>query len=116
MLGRPAALDLVGDPAVDQAEDLEAAAIGQDRPIPAHEAMQPAHTRDQLVAGLKVQVVGVAENDLRAVIAHLVGRQRFDGAARADRHKHGRLDRAVRGGDQAGAGARVADRGIELRS
>jgi hypothetical protein len=99
LLGGPAALDLVGNSAIDQAKYLEPAAISQNRAIPAHKGVQPAHARDQLVARLKVQVIGVAKNDLRAVIAHLIWRQRLDCAARADRHEHRRLDRAVRGGD-----------------
>ena len=50
---------------VAQREDLEAAGVGQDRPVPAHEAVQAAELGDQLVAGPEVQVVGVAEQDLR---------------------------------------------------
>ena len=50
---------------VAQREDLEAARVGQDRPVPAHEPVQPAELGDQLVAGPEVQVVGVAEHDLR---------------------------------------------------
>ncbi len=33
--------------------------------VPAHEAVQPAELGDQRVAGPEVQVVGVAEHDLR---------------------------------------------------
>ena len=49
-----------------QAEDLVAAAVGEDRPRPADEAVQAAAPRDQLVAGPQQQVIGVAEDDLRA--------------------------------------------------
>ena len=49
-----------------QAEHLVAAAVGQDRVRPADERVQAAGARDQLVAGPQVQVVGVAEDDLRA--------------------------------------------------
>ena len=48
---RRAALDLVGDRAVAHREDLEAARVGDDRPVPAHESVQAAEPRDQLVAG-----------------------------------------------------------------
>ena len=51
-----------------QAEDLIAAAVGEDRPVPADEAVQPAAPRDQLVARPQVQVIGVAEDDLGAEI------------------------------------------------
>ena len=52
-------------PEVREAEDLEAAGIGQDRPVPAHEPMQPAEPGDPLVAGPQREVVGVGEDDLR---------------------------------------------------
>ena len=54
------------DAPVGQAEDLKAAAVGEDGPVPADEAVQPAAARDQLVARPKKQVVGVAEDDLGA--------------------------------------------------
>ena len=34
-----------------QAEELKAAAVGQDRPVPAHEAMQPAERLHHLLRG-----------------------------------------------------------------
>jgi len=45
--GHPLVIDLV-----DRAEapDLEPPAVGQDRAIPAHEAVQPAHLVDNVVA------------------------------------------------------------------
>ena len=43
---------VVGDLAdLGEAEDLEAAGVGEDRPVPAHEAVQAAQLGDQLVAG-----------------------------------------------------------------
>ena len=47
---RSAALDLVGDRAVAHREHLEPARVGDDRPVPAHEPVQAAVARDQLVA------------------------------------------------------------------
>ena len=35
---------------VAEREDLEPAGVGQDRPVPGHEPVQPAELRDQLVA------------------------------------------------------------------
>jgi hypothetical protein len=43
-------LDLVRDPAVGEREDLEAARVGDDRPFPAHEAVQAAARRDPVLA------------------------------------------------------------------
>ena len=49
--------------ALRQAEHLVAAAVGEDRPGPADEAVEPAAAGDQLVAGPQIQVIGVAEDD-----------------------------------------------------
>ena len=43
--GHAVVVDAAG---VAEAEDLEAAAVGQDRPIPAHEAMQPSQLGDDI--------------------------------------------------------------------
>ena len=47
-----------------QAEYLIAAAVGQDRPIPTHEAVQSAELRDGFASGTKHQVIGIAKQDL----------------------------------------------------
>ena len=59
---------------VGQAEDLEAAGVGQDRPVPAHEPVQPTQTGDALVAGSQGEVVGVGQDDLDAGRAEVSGR------------------------------------------
>ena len=40
--------------------------VGQDRAVPAHEAVQAAEPRDALGAGPQHQVIGVAEHDVGA--------------------------------------------------
>ena len=67
----PAALDLVGDAAVGEREDLEAAGVGDQRPLPAHEPVQPAGVGDPLRARRDEQVVGVAEDQLVAELGDL---------------------------------------------
>ena len=52
-----------------EAVDLEAAAVGEDRPVPVHEAMQAAQLGDEVVAGPQGEVIGVAEDDLGAGVA-----------------------------------------------
>ncbi len=49
-----------------EAEDLEAAAVGEQRPRPADEPVQAAEAGDRLDAGPHRQVVEVAQQDLRA--------------------------------------------------
>jgi len=88
---------LVGDLAqLAQTEDLKAARVGQHGARPTDEAMQPAHAADSLMARPQVEVVGVAEDDLRAqLFEHVLG-DGLDGAGRAHRHEDRRLDGAVR--------------------
>ena len=49
-----------------EAEHLEAARIGEDRSVPAHEAVQPAVRGDHVESRPQPQVERVAEHDLRA--------------------------------------------------
>ena len=57
---------LLGDlAAVGQAVDLVAAAVGQDGAVPLHEAVQTTGRLHHLRAGAEVEVVGVAQDDLR---------------------------------------------------
>ena len=93
---------------VAQRKDLETARIGEDRPVPAGERVQPAELLDHVLAGAKVQVVGVAEDDARPHLPHLVGVQRLHGRLGADGHEGRRRDVAVGGVDDAGAGGAVA--------
>ena len=88
---------------VGQAEHLKATAVGEDRVIPADEAVKPAPARDQLVAGPQEQVIGVAEDDLGAELFQVALAHRLDGALRADRHERRRLHHAVRGRELAAA-------------
>ena len=67
---------LVDRAPLGQAEDLIAAAVGQDRPGPADEAVQPAAPRDQIVAGPQIQVIGVAQQNLRAGALEVAVRER----------------------------------------
>ena len=103
---------LLDPPQPLEREDLEAAGVGEHRPVPGGEAVEPAHARDDVLAGAEVQVIGVAEDDLRA-------------GARARRRRcrprttpwvptgmnAGRLDGAVGQGERAGA--RGAGRALE---
>ena len=106
-LGREAALRAVDVAAeldavlVDRAqplerEHLEAARVGEDRAVPAHEPCRPPSSRIELVAGPQVQVVRVREDHLRAHRAQIVRVERLHRGERADRHERRRLDDAVR--------------------
>ena len=105
---------LVGDPAhAREAEHLIAAAVGEDRPVPGHEPVQPAAPRDQIVTGPQVQVIGVAQNDLGAERLEAVVERGLHRAARADRHERRRLDAAVRECEGTASRAPVAVGDVE---
>ena len=106
---------LVDDPQVAQRDDLEAARIGQDRAVPVHEPVQPAEPLDPVVPGPQVQVVRVGQDDRRARVADVVGRQGLDRRVRADGHELGRLDDAVGQRQAPGPGpGRAIGRGADL--
>ena len=102
-------------PPIGQAEHLEAAAVGQDRPLPAHEAVHPAQPADRLLAGPEPEVVGVAEDDLEPETLELLRRHPLHGGGRPDRHEGGGLDRPVRRRDAAASRPRasIADQDAE---
>ena len=86
---------VVDDPQVAERDDLEAAGVGQDRPVPGHEPMQAAEPLDPLVAGPQVEVVRVGQDDRRADLDEVVRVERLDRGVRADRHELRRLDDPV---------------------
>ena len=94
---RPERQPLVINPApIGQAENLETAGIRQDRPVPAHERVQSAQRRNDVLTRPKRQVVGIRQKHSRSGIANLVGRQPLDCRLRSDRHERRGLDRPVR--------------------
>ena len=58
---------ILGDAApLGEAEDLIPAAVGEDRPLPPDEPVQPAGARDEIVTGPQIEMVGVAKDDFGA--------------------------------------------------
>ena len=68
--------------------DLKAAGVSEHGARPADEAMQSAHAADRFVSGAQVEMIGVAENDLRAERFDHVLRHGLDAARRSHRHEH----------------------------
>jgi hypothetical protein len=93
---------------VAEREDLEAAGVGQDRAVPAHEGVQPAELGDRLRAGTEVQVVGVAEQDLGAEVAQLAGVDALDRGLGADGHEGRRAQLTVRRREHSRPGRAVS--------
>ena len=86
-----------------QADQLVAAAVGEDGPVPPHETMQAAPALHDGDTGSQRQVVRVAEDDLDSTGAHLCRVQRLHRGLRAHGHERRRAEVAVRGGDDTGA-------------
>ena len=59
--------------------------------------------------GAEVEMISVAEDDLRAHLVEFARVERLDAGLRADGHEHRRLDDAVRGGQfsEARLGVRI---------
>jgi hypothetical protein len=92
-------------------EHLEAAGVGEDRPVPLHELVQSAELAHEVVAGTQMQVIRVGEDHLRVHRAQVVGVERLDRGERPHRHERRRVDDAVRRAEPRGA--RGAGRRLE---
>ena len=97
-----------------QGKNLEAPRVGEDRLVPAHEAVQAAVLADHLESRPQPEVEGIAEDDLRAERGELVGRHGLHRAVGADRHEGRRVDTAVRELERAAAGLAIGVQDLEL--
>ena len=102
-----ATLDLVGDAAMAHREDLKAAGVGDDRPLPAHELVQAPELLNQVGAGGQEKVEGVAQDHLVAELRHLVGLDGLDRRPRRQWHERGRAHLAMDKMERSRAGERV---------
>jgi len=90
-----------------QREDLKAARVGQHGSPPLHELVQTAHVAHELVAGTQVEMIGVAQDKRGIDILEMFGREGFNRRLRANRREDWRGEVAVRGSEDARAGAVV---------
>ncbi len=97
-----------------QAEHLEAARVGENRPRPRHEAMQSAQLADLLDSWPQVEVIGVSQKNLNAKFLENVLRNAFDRGQRSHRHEDRSFDFAVRRDQAAGAGGAGLSLDLEL--
>jgi hypothetical protein len=88
---------LVDGPPRRHTEHLIAAAVGQDRLLPADKRVEPAAPRDQVGTGPQIEMVGVAQQDRGADRFEVAVGQAFHRALRTDRHERRRLHLAMRG-------------------
>ena len=83
--------------AIGEAEDLEAATVGEDGSIPTGKFVKAPTPGDELITGPQHQVIGVAENDTRTNLLQVTRCQCFDRPLGADRHEYRRVDLTVSG-------------------
>ncbi len=104
--GPPLPLHLVGHPTVRQREHLKAAGVGDQRPLPPHELVQPPGSRDPIRPGRDEQVVRVPQHQLIPHPSYLARLKTAHRPLRGQRNERRRADRAVR----ASAAPRPAQR------
>src|SRR5690348_17249377 len=78
-----------------QTEDLEATRIRQDRAIPSHEAVQPAHPPHVLDSWPQIEVIGVPEQNLDSEFFEQILRDALHRSESSHGHEHRRLDDPV---------------------
>lgn len=84
--------------------DLETAAVGKDRLGPVHETVQAAGLFHDIHARTDVQMIGVAQNDLRAHLRELAVVERLDTGLGADGHEDRRFHHTTRRRQATAAG------------
>jgi hypothetical protein len=100
-----------------EAPDLEAAGVSEDSAGPLHEAVEATEGLDELMAGAKKEVVGVAEDDAGVEVAQKVAlRNALDRGLGANGHEDGGFDGAMRGVEEAGASAGVRASGEDFEA
>src|SRR5882762_7242334 len=81
---------------ISETEYLKAARVRKDRSRPRHETMQTTQLANSLMAGPKIQVICISEQDLHAQLAERLLRQPLHRALRADGHECRGINHAVR--------------------
>src|SRR5262245_58677242 len=81
--------------ALGKAEDLESAAVREDRTRPPDEPVKTAEAGVKGIARTQIEVIGAAEDDRRADVDQVLMAQPLDSALRSDRHERRRVDDAV---------------------
>src|SRR5262249_18637291 len=82
------------DSPAGEAVDLEPSAVGENRSMPGGESMQPAQPSNDFRARAQHQVVGVAQDDLRADSLEVIGCDCLDASRCPYGHECRRLDDA----------------------
>jgi len=98
-----------------EGKDLEAARVREHGIRPLHEFVQAAQITDEFVAGAKIQVIGIAQNERGVDIFEMFGGKCLDCSLRANRREDRCLQISVRGGEDSRAGAAVLRHNFEIK-
>jgi hypothetical protein len=83
-------------PELGKRKNLETAAVGENRTVPAHEVVKSAEVPDEFVTRPNMQVISIGKDNLTAEARKVFRRKRpFDCCLRCDIHKDRRLDFSV---------------------
>ena len=93
-------------------EYLKSTTVGEDRAVPGHESMKSSKVFDHLKTRSQEEMIGVAENNLRAHRTKLLRGHRLDGALGSNGHEDRRFDQPMFGEQSAPASP---GRGINLK-
>src|SRR3989337_696346 len=74
-----------------KAEDLIAAAVGEDRTIPADEPVEPSQFRDHPASRSEIEVKGIPQDDLCPAVTDFFRRYPLHRTGSAHRHKYRRV-------------------------
>src|SRR5215470_13625303 len=98
---------LVDGASSSQAENLIAAAVGEDGARPADKPMKASAPRDGVAAGAQIQMIRVRQEDLRPKSLQITMGDPLHRTLSTDRQKRRRLDLAVRRHQEAATSAAV---------
>lgn len=101
-----------------QTKNLKTAAVGENGQIPIHEFVQATGGADDGESGTQVEMVSIAENNLRAHLMKFARVERLDAGLRADGHEHRRLNDAMHSDQfsQARLGLRIGFKEFKHRA
>ena len=83
--------------------------------MPLHELVQAAHVTHEFIAGTQVEMIGVAQHERGVDVLEMFGREGLDRRLRANRREDRCDEVAVRGGEDARAGAVVCGGDSEFK-
>src|SRR5258708_10621685 len=83
-------------PQLAKTENLKTTRVGQDRPWPRHEPVQPTELADLINPRTKIKVIGVPQQNFDAQLLQHILRHAFHRSLRSDGHEYWSFDRSMR--------------------